>query len=87
MIMSFKEALETLGIEKYSERIFNSNSHGELLHLQQYLLLAETIGKTDWFPELFEGIVKLAEEQWKRPESVFQHIGKLLVDFANMPKK
>ena len=75
---TFIEALKILDIEKYSERIFNSNSHGELFHLQQYFTLAETLGKTDWFKDGFEEIVKQAEEKWERPESVFQHISKIL---------
>lgn len=79
--MNFEEALKKLGIEKYSERIFNSNSHGELFHLQLYIDLAESL-KDDlsWFSEWFEEIVKLAEEQWQRPESIFQHIDKMLLE-------
>lgn len=73
-----KEALETLGIEEYSERILNSNSRGEMLYLQQYFSLAEIIGKTEWFPEYFKETVSLAEKEWDRPESVFQHIERML---------
>lgn len=76
--MNFKEALTILGIEEYSERIFKSNSHGELFHMQQYFKLAEIIGKTDWFADWFKGMVKFAEEKWERPESVFQHTHKIL---------
>ena len=32
--MNFEEALKKLDIEEYEERIINSNSHGELFHLQ-----------------------------------------------------
>ena len=78
--MNYNEALKILGIEKYAERIFHSNSHGELFHLQQYFTLAETLGETDWFKNWFEAIVKQAEEKWERPESVFQHISKILVE-------
>ena len=39
--MNFIEALKYLGIDEYSERIFNSNSRGELSHLQEYIELAE----------------------------------------------
>ena len=78
--MDFKEALTILGIEEYAERIFNSNSHGELFHLQQYFALAETLGKTDWFADWFKQIVEFAEKEWERPESVFQHIHKILVE-------
>lgn len=78
--MEFKKALKILGIEKYAERIFNSNSNGELMHLYQYYTLAETLGETDWFADWFEEIVKIAEAEWKRPESVFQHIDKMLLE-------
>ncbi len=72
--MNFHESLKILGIEEYGERIFNSNSHGELFHLYDYISLAESIGETDWFKKWFNGIVKQAEEKLERPESVFQHI-------------
>ena len=78
--MEFNESLQILGIEKYSDRILNSNSHGELLHLADYICIAETLGKTDWFAKWFEYVVEQAEREWKRPESVFQHIAKLLKD-------
>ncbi len=70
--MTFEEALKKLGIEEYSERIFNSNSHGELFHLQDYFMLAEHFDKS--FAKPFRAIVKHAEDTWERPESVFQHI-------------
>ena len=76
--MNFKESLQILGIEKYSERIFNSNSHGELFHLQTYFILAEGLGKTDWFADWFDSVVEFAEENWERPESIFQHIDKII---------
>ena len=79
----FKKALQTLEIEKYYERIFNSNSHGELFHLLDYILLAEIFNNEKWFAEWFEEVVKYAEKNWKRPESVFQHIPKLLKEFIN----
>ena len=82
--MNFKEALQKLGIEKYSDRIFNSNSHGELFHLEQYIVLADHFEDLSWFPEWFELIVEMAEANWDRPESVFQHIGKLLSDQYKM---
>jgi len=77
--MNFKEATEILGIEKYAERIFNSNSQGELFHLQTYFVLAESLGKTKWFAKWFDSVVKFAEENWERPESIFQHIDKIIV--------
>jgi len=80
--MEFVKILEKLGIEKYAKRILNSNSHGELFHIQQYYVLADTLpqGHLDWFPEWFDEVVKYAEENWERPESVFQHIDKILLD-------
>jgi len=74
--MNFKEALKILGIEKYAERIYNSNSHGELFHLVDYITVAEALqdGDCSWFPNWFDDIVKMAEENWERPESIFQHI-------------
>ena len=76
--MSFTEATEILGIEKYAERIFNSNSHGELFHLQIYIVLAENLGNSEGFSEWFDSVVKFAEENWERPESIFQHIDKII---------
>lgn len=77
--MNFNEALKILNIEDYKERIFNSNSHGELFHLEQYFLFAE-IFKDDpsWFREWFMAMVDWAQENWSRPESVFQHMDRLL---------
>ena len=72
--MNFKEALKTLGIEEYGERIFSSNSRGELFHLDHYGIMATIIGETEWFSEWFKEVVEHAEENWNRPESVFQHI-------------
>ena len=62
-IMNLQEALKILNIEDYAERIWHSNSHGELFHLDQYFTLAETF-KDDakWFRDWFESIVKFAEE-------------------------
>lgn len=77
---TFRESLQKLGIEKYAERIWRSNSRGELFHLNQYFELAKMQGDLSWFPEQFEEIVKWAEENWERPESVFQHITKILID-------
>ena len=56
--MNFTEALQKLGIEEYAERIFASNSHGELMHLEQYIDIAETFKDQDssWFPGWFKSI-------------------------------
>ena len=72
--MDFKQSLEKLGILEYAPRIFNSNSNGELFHLDQYFVLAEIYGDAPWFKEWFVDVVTYAEKNWKRPESVFQHI-------------
>lgn len=81
----FKEALKKLGIEEYGERIFNSSSRGELSHLGGYIALANMI-KDDraedfrkWFVKQFEMLITYAENNWNRPESVFQHIPELIL--------
>lgn len=85
--MTFQESLKVLNIEDYGERIFNSNSHGELFHLYQYPVIAEALkDSTCNFREWFEAAVKFAEDNWQRPESVFQHIQKLLIEsMQNQP--
>lgn len=67
-----------MNIEDYGERIFNSNSHGELFHLMDYIMLAQSLPDTSWFREWFVSVVEQAEQKWERPESVFQHITKIL---------
>lgn len=85
---SFDEALDILGIEEFRGRIFNSNSHGELLHLFEYQSMAawiKSLPKEDkWgmlvvFKARFKQAVKFAEENWQRPESVFQHLNHLFL--------
>ena len=77
--MSFKEALKILNIEEYGERIFSSNSHGELFHCADYILLADAFKEdAEWFKGWFEAVIEWAEKNWDRPESVFQHIPKIL---------
>lgn len=76
--MTFGEALKKLNIEDFGERIFNSNSHGELFHLRDYIWLAQLDKNMEWFREWFVSVVKWAEENWERPESIFQHIPKCL---------
>ena len=79
---SFEESLNILGIEKYSKRILNSNSKGELSHLQDYIKIAEICKKNvNGFDIWFDALVKYTERNWKRPESVFQHIPRLMGDF------
>ena len=91
--MNFEQSLQILGIEKYSERIFHSNSHGELFHLLDYINMANNLkkykkkyGNTGWFAEWFDSVVEVAEEKWERPESVFQHIEKILSTCNDKPK-
>lgn len=78
--MTFNEALQKLNIEDYGERIFNSNSHGELFHLMDYMVIANALEGTDasWFRPWFVAVVDLAEKNWQRPESIFQHIPRAL---------
>jgi len=72
--MTFNEALIKLNIEDYTERIFNSSSHGELLHLPQYIKLAEIVETPVQFRTWFIAVVDHAEKNWARPQSVYQHI-------------
>ena len=80
--MTFKESLKKLGIEKYEEKIFHSNSHGELFHLYDYCEMAEILDKEfidkDFFAPWFDEIVRISKENWKRPESVYQHIPEIM---------
>jgi len=80
-MMTFQEALQKLNIEDYADRIFNSNSHGELFHCWDYISITKAI-KDDatWFRPWFEEVVKWAEANWERPESIFQHIITILQD-------
>ena len=74
--MNFKEALETLNIDDYGERIFNSSSTGELGHLSDYIEIAEILNSKGhaFFRKWFISVVEDAEKKWSRPESIFQHI-------------
>lgn len=76
----FKDIAEKLDISEYAERIFNSNSNGELSHLWDYAILAEHADTKDmsWFRPWFISVVEDAEKTWERPESVFQHIPQIL---------
>lgn len=81
--MTFKEALKVLNIEDFGERIFNSNSRGELVRLVQYGQIAgilEKSGEINVFRDWFLRLVEMAESKWKRPESIFQYV---LEFFAN----
>jgi len=80
--MTFNEALKKLGIEDFGERIFNSNAHGELFHLADYILLAKSVKDVSWFRPWFLSVVAVAEQDWERPDSIFQHIGTILAKGA-----
>ena len=80
--MTFDDAIKKLNIEEYREQIFNSNSHGELHHLFDYIDYAE-LDDVSWFRKLFKMAVKMAEENWDRPESVYQHIPKIFHDWSD----
>ena len=83
--MTVGEALKKLNIEDYGERIFNSNSHGELHHLFDYVIIAESLEDVSWFRDWFIEVVSWAEKNWKRPESVFQHVPRLLEEAIKRP--
>lgn len=76
--ITFIDALKILKIEDYVDAIFNSNSRGELFHLQQYFILAEAFKENNWdaneFRKFFELVVEFANKNWDRPQSVYQHI-------------
>jgi len=85
--MSFDEALEILDIVEFKNDIFNSNSHGELFHLIDYIALAsffkeyELVNEDEegkevvvMFKEWFAQVVEYAKKNHKRPESIYQHI-------------
>lgn len=79
--MTFADALKRLRIEEYGDRIFNSNSHGELFHIYDYIQLADSIQSDEQaaaFREWFVAIVEWTAQNWKRPELVYQHIPRLL---------
>ena len=80
--MNFKEALKVLNITEFEQRILNSNSHGELFHCLDYIQIAG-LSDVSWFREWFLEVVQFAENEWSRPESVFQHIPRMLQESAS----
>jgi hypothetical protein len=77
--ISFDEAIRQLDIEEYRDRIWHSNSRGELMHLQDYCIFASIFkDETKFFKSVFEYCVRFAEEKWSRPESCFQHMPRLI---------
>lgn len=83
--MTFAEALKKLNIEDYGERIFNSNSHGELFHLYDYMEIAKNLSNEEAkeFRSCFVAAVEYAEQNWRRPESVFQHMPQMLEEMTH----
>ncbi len=82
--MTFDESLKLLNIEDYKDRIMGSSSHGELMHLVDYVSIAMTFKNTDmglgWFRPLFVQLVESTAREWQRPESVYQHMPRLMRD-------
>jgi hypothetical protein len=76
------EALSRLNIGDYRDRIFHSNSHGDLFHCEDYIFFAENLTEKGLkeFRGWFEAVVKCAEKNWERPGSVFQHIYTIFMD-------
>ena len=80
--MSFADAVKYLNIEDFADRIFLSNSHGELMHLGDYIDFAAHIKDPSWFRLLFITCVEFAEKTWQHPEHCFQHMPRLMADAA-----
>lgn len=81
--MTFDEALKKLNIEDHREKIINSNSHGEIFYLQDYIIFAEIWDKScikTPFRKFFLDAVEWANETWERPESIYQHIKRVFVE-------
>lgn len=85
--MSFRDAVKRLNIEDYAERIWSSNSHGELFHVMDYIHFATHIKDTSWFRPMFLVAVEYANKHWMRPESCFQHMPRLLREINNSLKE
>lgn len=80
----FGRALTRLGISDYREAIWNSNSHGELYHLLDYITIASMYkGTPEAFREWFEKLVQHAEQHWERPQSIYQHILYIILEAKN----
>jgi hypothetical protein len=77
-----KDALKRLGVNDFRERIFNSNSHGELSHLLDYAIMSSWMKDEELlkFRPWFLLVVKWAGETWEYPEYVFQHIKKIAIE-------
>jgi len=82
--MTFQDACKKLDIEDYADRIWRSNSYGELSHLSYYIQLAESDEDLSWFRPLFLECVSFVHRTWKRPESVYQHMDKMIPDLIKV---
>ena len=80
--MTVGEALQKLDIADYGSRILASNSRGEMFHLLDYIYMAETFKDPTWFRPWFVAVVAWAEKNWERPESIFQHMPRMLEETA-----
>ncbi len=82
--MSFQESLKILGLESYESRIVNSNSHGELFNIADYVWLADSAKKVNdpMYVEFLKIVIKccieFCEKNWSRPESMWQHMPRLI---------
>lgn len=85
---TFIKSLEKLGIKEFAERIFHSNSKGELFHCYDYIEIANNIKeqKKGAFRQWFLEVIEFAEKNWERPESVFQHISRFWNEELNQTK-
>jgi len=92
--ISFGDSLKFLNIYDYRDRIFESNSKGHLFHLSNYSMMASIFKHSykgdlevfkDKFRKEFIRVVDYTEKNWERPESVFQHIHKL-IDYSRIKK-
>ena len=85
------EVLQKLGIEEYADRIFHSNSHGELFHLDDYYRLYELYKDSEafmeYFPVWFRLLVDHAEKNVSNPEAVFQHVARLWIEHVDYYEK
>ena len=87
--MTFDEALKILDIEDYREAIMTSNSHGELSHLLDYIMIATICKKKklEWFRFMFLESVRMAEERWSRPESIYQHMPRIMHEISKNARR
>jgi hypothetical protein len=54
--------------------------------LFDYTQIATALGENaGWFAEWFEKAIDYAEKNWSRPESVFQHIPRLMAETIKNP--